>query len=304
MKTLSIDSLAAPISQQREERRGTMLVALAGLILGTNGVFVLEAGQHPLTTAAFRCAFGCLALTSWGVLTGRLPELKLSGMTLLGAVVSGLLMAASLALHVAAIPRITVGVSTVVFHIQPFWTMALGAWLLHEKVTAKQVAAAALAFVGLTMTTGIVSSLWTGQQLSDEFMLGLLFSLIGSVAMAGFTLLAKGMKSVTSFSLTWWQCFVGAVVTIWWPMFHGWPQELNAWAWLVGLGAIHSGLAYVLMYSGFASLTTGRIAVLQFVYPLTAFVVDWLVYGHTLSTLQIVGLAMMVIAIWSVKRSS
>lgn len=47
-----------------EERKGTVLVVLAGLILGTMGIFVIEAGQDPITTVAFRCAFGCLALLS------------------------------------------------------------------------------------------------------------------------------------------------------------------------------------------------------------------------------------------------
>jgi multidrug transporter EmrE-like cation transporter len=36
---------------------------------------------------------------------------------------------------------------------------------------------------------------------------------------------------------------------------------------------------------------------------MTAFVVDWKIYGHSLSLVQMSGLALMAIAIWSVKSS-
>ena len=283
------------------ERQGTILMVLGGLILGTMGVFVMQAGQDPITTVAFRCVFGCLALLCWGALSRRLPEIRLRGRALLGAIATGVLMTLSWVLHFAAIPITSIGVSTVVFHIQPFWTMALGAWLLREKVSAPQIIAALLAFAGLTLTTGLFDGMAGATAQTDEYFYGVLLSLAGSFVYAGVPLLAKVLKSVSSFALVWWQCLVGAAFTAWWPVLYGWPGQLEPIAWLVGLGAIHTGLAYAVMYAGFARLSTGRIAVLQFVYPMTAFIIDWKVYGHTLSPIQISGLALMAIAIWSVK---
>ncbi len=286
------------------ERHGTILVVLGGLILGTMGIFVVQAAADPITTVAFRCAFGCLSLLVWGAMTHRLPELKLRGIALLGALATGLLMTLSWALHFAAIPKTSIGVSTVVFHIQPFWTMALGAWLLRERVSSAQIAAALLAFAGLVLTTGLLDGMTGAATLDASYMTGLLLSLAGSFVYAGVPLLAKALKSVSSFALSWWQCLVGATCTLWWPLFYGWPEEWHSIAWLVGLGAIHTGLAYAVMYAGFARLSTGRIAVLQFVYPMTAFIIDWQVYGHTLSPTQILGLALMGGAIWTVKGGS
>lgn len=295
-------SAATQTPQESKEGQGTTLVVLAGLILGTMGVFVVEAGQDPITTTAFRCAFGCLALLCWGTICGRLGELKLPLKAWLGAVVTGGLMAASWALHFAAIPRTSIGVSTVVFHIQPFWTMALCAWLLSERVSGKQIGCAVIAFVGLALTTGLLDGLGAGGLPSRDYVIGLSYSLGGSFLYAFVPLLAKLLKSVSSFALAWWQCLVGAALTFWWPVMHGWPTELDKIGWLVGLGAIHSGLAYALMFSGFARLSSGRVATLQFVYPLTAFIVDWQIYGHTLSAIQGVGVALMAFAIWSIKR--
>lgn len=303
MNTRGLTSLATSaglaVPGDARERQGTILMVLGGLILGTVGIFVLQANQDPLTTVAFRCFFGFLALLSWGLLSGRLAEIRLQARDLLGAVATGVLMIISWALHFAAIPRTSIGVSTVVFHIQPFWTMALGVWLLREKVSRKQVGAALLAFAGLVLTTDVMG---TGAR-HQEYFYGLLMSLSGSFVYAWVPLLTKVMRSVSSFALAWWQCLVGAVLTSWWPVLYGWPSHWDTIAWLAGLGAIHTGLAYVVMFAGFARLSTGRTAALQFVYPMTAFVIDWKIYGHSLSLVQMSGLALMGIAIWSVKSS-
>ena len=85
---------------------------------------------------------------------------------------------------------------------------------------------------------------------------------------------------------------------------HGLPAWGAAWAWLAGLGAIHTGLAYVLLYAGMSRLATSRVAVLQFVYPAVAILMDWLVYGRVLGPVQLLGVALMALALWSVRRSA
>ena len=118
---------------------------------------------------------------------------------------------------------------------------------------------------------------------------------------AGVTLIAKLARGVSSFALAWWQCAVGTAALAAWPLLHGWPSWGTAWAWLAGLGVIHTGLAYVVLYAGMARLSTSRIALLQFVYPAAAVLIDWLVYGRTLSVLQVAGVALMAVALIGVQ---
>ena len=63
----------------------------------------------------------------------------------------------------------------------------------------------------------------------------------------------------------------------------------TGWPWLLGLGVIHTGVMYLLMYSAFPVLRTPVIAVLGFIYPVVALVVDVVVYGTSLSLPQIMG---------------
>jgi drug/metabolite transporter (DMT)-like permease len=139
---------------------------------------------------------------------------------------------------------------------------------------------------------------------SSDYILGLLLCLGGSLSYAAVTLLAKSKQVISPFTLSFWQCAVGTVVLAWAPLALGWPQQATAWAWLAGLGVIHTGLAYVILFAGMARLTLGKIAVLQFVYPLAAVLFDWVIYGTRLSRLQIIGVALMGAAVWTIRKPS
>ena len=275
-----------------------------GLLLGTIGVFVEEAGQDPATTVWFRCAFGLVALLAWGAATGRLREFTgLRGRELAAVTGAGVLMIASWGLFFAAIPLCSIAVSTVVFHLQPFWLLAMGAWFLRERVTRGQWMATGAALVGLVLASGVADhdAAWWAER--SGYVFGLALGLAGSVLYAGASLIGKTeSERVGPFALSAGQCAVGTLALAAWPLTHGLPEGGMAWAWLSGLGVLHTGLAYVVLYAGMARLATARVAVLQFVYPATAVLVDWAVYGRTLSPPQMAGVGLIAAALWTLRR--
>ena len=279
------------------ERSGMWLMVAGGLMLGTLGVFLEEAGQSPFTAVWFRCAFGLLALTAWFAATRRWRELRLSGAARVAAVSAGVLAVVNWLLFFEAIERTSISVATVVVHVQPFLVMAFGAWWWKERVGRAQALAALAALVGLALASGWVDGALTGVGGSSSYVWGVALALLNSVGYAALTLIANRARGVSPLALAWWQCAVGAVVLLWWPLTQGWPAAGPAWAWLAGLGVIHTGLAYVVLYAGVARLTAGRVAVLQFVYPASAVAVDWLVYGRALSANQLAGVLVMLVAL-------
>jgi drug/metabolite transporter (DMT)-like permease len=298
----SIDSaIPATATLRRDERGGWTLMAAGGLLLGTLGVFVEEAGQHPLTTVWFRCAFGALALLAWGAASGRLGELRLGARAWAVAAAAGVLMALNWALFFAAIERTSIGVATVVFHVQPLWVMAAGVWWLGERFSRAKATAAVTALLGLVLASGLADA---GIATGGDYLLGLAMCIGGSLSYAGVTLIAKTSRALSSFALAWGQCVVGVLLLAWWPMQHGWPAFGPAWGWLAGLGVVHTGLAYVLLYAGMARLSSARIAVLQFVYPAAAIAMDWLVYGRALGLVQWVGVGLMGLALLAVRNDA
>lgn len=298
----SVLAAVPPLAASTRERDGQWLLIAGGVLLGTIGVFVEEAGQHPLVTVWFRCAFGALALLAWCLATGRGRELLLNGRARWVACATGVLMVMNWALFFAAIPRTSIAVATVVFHIQPIWVIVLGALFQREAVSPAQWLATLAALGGLVLTTGLLDGTAAAASGGGDYLAGVLLCLGGSLCYAGVTLLANTQKAISPYAMAMWQCLVGTVALAWAPWVLGWPPLGAAWGWLLGLGVLHTGLAYVVLFAGMARLGLGRIAVLQFVYPLTAVLVDWAVYGRTLSPVQLAGVGVMAAALWTLRR--
>jgi len=264
-----------------------------GLLLGTLGVFIEEAGQPAHTAVWFRCFFGLLALTLWFAVSNRWAELRLSRRDATLAIAGGLLMVLNWVLFFEAVPRVSMSVATLVVHVQPFLIMVIGMAWLGERVSRRQWGAAGVALVGLGLATGAMDHLSGSQKVGAMDLQGIALALGAALAYALAPLLLRRAHGASSLVMAWWQCVAGTVVLLWWPLTHGWPAPGPAWAWLVGMGAVHTGLAYVLLYAGVSRLPAGRMALLQFVYPVSAIVFDAMVYGRVLGGVQFTGVALL-----------
>jgi drug/metabolite transporter (DMT)-like permease len=167
-------------------------------------------------------------------------------------------------------------------------------------VSRRQVAGAVVALGGLALASGLAS----GTDAADAAALGtaLALCLAASLSYTGVTLIAQ-RRGIGSYALAWWQCMVGIVALGAGPLLHGLPAAGPAWAWLAGLGIVHTGLAYVLLYAGMARLASAQVALLQFVYPAAAVAVDALVYGRVLGAAQAVGVVLMGCGLYAARRA-
>ncbi|WP_293023080.1 DMT family transporter [Pandoraea sp.] len=281
---------------------GAWPFVLGCVLLGTIGIFVKNAHADPLTVTWFRCAFGLIVLTGWVTLRGQTRLLRLTRTTGPWVLAAGSLMVLSWGLFFSAIERMSVGVAIVLFHFQPMWVLVLGALFLKESIGRRRIGAVSVAMVGLVLATGIVEHP-SGGDVPQGYWLGVMYCLVGAFCMACVTIIARHLRELPAGILAWWQCAIGTL-TVWiWPMQHGWPGLGVSWLWLAGLGIIHTGLAYTLIYIGMARLNTGRIALFQFVYPAVGVFIDWIYFGQRLSGLQLTGIALMAAAIWFAERA-
>lgn len=294
------------------ERAGLAAMVAGGALLGTLGVFLLESGQPPLLAVWFRCAFGLLALTAWLAASDRLAGLWPRGGSFGGASAHGLphwplLANAALTLlnwwlFFAAVQHLPIGVATVVVNVQPFWIIALAALLWRQWPSRRQLAATALALVELVLATGLAE---VGHLAAADAatLSALALCLLASLSYAAATLVAhrSAAAGTAPWRLAWWQCALGTLVLLPVPLLQGWPAWGPAWGWLAGLGVLHTGLAYVLLYAGMARLDTARVALLQFVYPGVAIAVDAAVYGRVLGPGQALGVLLMGVALWQAR---
>lgn len=282
-------------------RSGALPFVSGCLLLGSIGIFVANAQTDPLTLVWFRCAFGWLGLTIWILLRRQGHSLRLRRADLLRVALAGGLLIAAWLLFFIAIQQIPTGMAVVLFHVQPLWLLLLGFLWLKEPVGMGRLLAVLLALLGLILATGLLESAQHGAR-GAAFWLGIAACLLGALCTAAMTLLAKRLDHLPGGVIAWWQCTIGTVGLALWPLTHGWPAWGCAWGWLMGLGLLHTALAYSLMYAGMARLATGRIALLQFVYPAMAVAVDWLYFQQPLDALQGCGILLICLAIWATER--
>ncbi len=286
-------------------RSGLLLTSAGGLLLGTLGVFLTEAGQPALTAVWFRCIFGLLGVLLALAVTGHLTALQLPRPARRAAAACGALMVLNWGLFFAAIDMTSIAVATIVFHVQPFLVMAIAALVLKEPVRQRQWAACAVALLGLALVSAFDQQRASAR---SAHTVGLLLCAGGALAYAVVTLLARRIAQsappglATPLALTGWQCAVGALLLLPWVAWTGLPPWSATWTWLAALGLVHTSLAYGLLYAGFARLPAAIVAGLQFVYPLSAIAVDALVYGRMLAPVQALGVLMMAGALVVVTR--
>ncbi len=212
------------------------------------------------------------------------------------AVLSGVLMVTQWVWFFDAIHRTSIAVATVVFHVQPFWVVLMGAAIFNERLGGDRLGWIATAFVGLVLASGVATTRQPAGtcELSDRRWRGA--GRLGAVCERHADRqesrpVAPASADARAMSRSAWcacrslrrcirRCISGR------RNGSGW----SAWACCI------RGLSYVLIYGALPKLTTPVIAVLLFVYPLTAIVVDAVVYGRALSAPQLAGMVLIVIA--------
>lgn len=278
---------------------GPAVFVLGNVLLGSVGVFVHQADAHPITATWFRCMFGVLGLSVWLGLRRQGNPMRLAPGLWRWVLLSSLCIVLAWLLFFLAMQFMPAGMAIVLFHLQPLWLLLFAVLWQGERPDGRRLASVLLAMLGLALATGVLAPGGDehGPMRPAGYWLGVGLCLLGGLCTAGLTLTAKRLHPLPAGVLAWWQCALGALLLLAWPLSQGWPAWGAAWGWLAGLGLIHSSLAYTLMYAGMASLSTARIAVLQFVYPAVAMLFDCLLLEHTLSLLQGAGMALMLMAI-------
>lgn len=277
--------------------QGIAGVILAQTMLGTLGLCVLQAAASPLSIAFYRCVIAALGLGLYTALRGDLSGLlRLPKRTLLFAILSGILMVGNWVLFFEAIRRSGISVATIVFHVQPFLMVLISAILFRERLRAITFLWFGLALIGLAFATGIIDlSGVTGGGVAIDG-IGIAAAVAAAFLYALVTIIAKRLPRPGGLRLTLIQCLCGAIVLAPWLSLT--PVEVTGeqWKWFAIIGLVHTGAVYILLYNALPKLPTAVAAVLLFLYPIVAIIVDAAWFRHPISLVQFAGFLCVLLA--------
>ncbi|MDT0446957.1 DMT family transporter [Streptomyces johnsoniae] len=275
----------------RPETRGAIELTAAMLLSGTLGVFVVESGASPFNVVFYRCVFGTFFLGLYCLIRGFFKNHGFTAKKLGLAALGGVFIVFNWAFLFESYESTSISVATVVYHTQPFFVVLLGAVLFKDRITAHKAGWLVVAFLGLILVAGVSSSDLSGD---SAYLTGLGYALLAALFYGLSTIITKRVTGVRPHLVALVQVLLGIPLLLPFTTLSESAQFGSGWAWLVGLGVIHTGVMYVLMYSSYQKLPTSKIAVLAFVYPAAAMICDWAVYGHHVSWTQALGIPLIV----------
>lgn len=291
----AITPISPSVSVASIGRRGDIAItALAPAAWGLTYVVTTEllpAGR-PLLAGALRALPAGLALAA---VTRRRPV----GMWWLKASVLGILnIGAFFALLFAAAYRLPGGVAATLGAVQPLVAAALATTLLRERLRPS------VAIAGLLGVAGVGLLVLRANAGLDS--VGVLAGLAGAASMAtGVVLTKRWGRPVSLAAFTSWQLVAGGVVLA--PIalvVEGQPPDLTVGN-LVGFGWLATGgtaVAYLLWFRGIARLPVAQVSLLGLMSPVVAAVSGWIVLDQTLATPQLLGGALVLLALWLGQR--
>ncbi|EMJ3154021.1 DMT family transporter [Yersinia enterocolitica] len=273
--------------------RGVVEMIAAMLISGTVGWPVIASGQPAVTVVFWRCVFGAFAMLIACVMLGLLKRGVLTRQHIAIAIIGGITLVLNWVLLFGAYSYASISVATVTYHTQPFMLVGLGVLFFGEKLTANTLGWLLVAFGGMLFII-------IGQQgaitLSSDYLIGVVMALGAAFMYAVTAAIIKRLKGLPPHLIVLIQLLVGAILLAPFVRWSDFPRPGSTWGLLLIIGVIHTGLMSSLLYGAIQKIPTSLVGALSFIYPVVAIFVDWLVFGHRLSVMQMVGASAILLA--------
>lgn len=191
-----------------------------------------------------------------------------------------------------AIQKLSITLAVLLLYTFPLW-VTLGAWIfLKERLSLKQFLTIPLAFLGLVFLIGFDWGIKESQ--------GLLFGLGSAISYAIYILLSRNwLQNVNSWIAVFYiQLFSG--ITLYLMSFESFHRTTEVIAktghLIVGLAFICSVMAMTLFQAGLQKLQSWEASILSTSEPLVGITLATLFFNESLSGLQILGAALVLLA--------
>jgi drug/metabolite transporter (DMT)-like permease len=200
-------------------------LVLGLMLIGTVGAAVVATGLDAMTIVFWRSAIGAVFMLVWCLSTGLLPDRSLTLRNLAVGLVAGTSLVLSWAAFFAGIMMTSISTATILFHIQPFLIVVIGAILWRERISGNQLLWLALAFVGVVLASGL--TLERGQ-VDADWTQGIAITLGGAFLYAITAIAGKGLAGQRGEITTLIQTVVGTLIFL---PFVNFGQEIAIESW-------------------------------------------------------------------------
>ena len=261
----------------------------AMLIFGTIGLFVKNIDLTSSEIALVRGVIGGIVLIIVSLLTKHKVSFKDVKENLLLLLLSGGAIGLNWIFLFQAYKYTTISNATLSYYFAPVFVMLLSPLILKEKLTLKKILCVACAMLGMMFIVGNSGGVAEGR---NDF-LGISYGLAAAAFYASVVLMNKFLKNLKSLETTYIQLILAAVVLMPYVFtvegFNIFRMPVSSIPYILILGVVHTGLAYLLYFSSLKELKGQTIAVMSYIDPISAVIISAIFLRERMGVLQIVG---------------
>ncbi|MGB2770152.1 MAG: EamA family transporter [Candidatus Zixiibacteriota bacterium] len=275
----------------RKETKGYLFVILGATCLGTIGIFARLIYQHepdPLTVVSFRAVIAFFLLFLIAVLVN--PDwLRIRKKDFPFFAIYGLLsVSLCFLLFFYAIKYTTVATATILLYTYPAFVILLSPLVLGEKLTRAKILALLLTFLGCILVIQVYDP--------AQFKLnikGISYGLGAGLGAGLYSIFGKkGVSRYSPYTVVMYALGFGgfflllikgtrSLISVSYPMI--------TWLWILSLAIVSTLLGYSLYTRGLKYLEAGRAGIACTWEVVVASILAFMIFGETLSALQIAG---------------
>lgn len=270
---------------------GIIAAVLAGLCMGTMGVFSRKTGLPAEVITFFRLFIGAGLVALLAAFTQK--DKKLFSWPGWVVLLSGVMLAGFIIFYVEAMNRTTMANAIMVLYLSPLAASIIAHFFLGEKLTPVSTLLIATALFGFAMMMEFRINL-TGDA---THVAGLGFSFLGLCCYTSFILLNRMAPThIHSTTRTFYQLLLGAfcMLAVMGGTFPPLPTDL--WPWLIGVGIVPGFLGILLAVIALEKLPAATFGTLAYMEPIFVVVLGWTIFDESLGPLQLSGCALIILS--------
>ncbi|WP_197720354.1 DMT family transporter [Slackia heliotrinireducens] len=270
-----------------------LMFVIAVVIWGSIGIFVRYIPMPSSFIAFARGVIGVAFLLAFMAVRGKRmsyaemkPELPIM-------IATGIAIGINWALLFEAYRHTTVAVATLCYYFAPIIVILASPFVLKERLTPRKVVCVLVALLGVTLVSGVVGGAPTTGPAGGNGPLGVAFGLGAALFYGCNMILNKLSPNTDALSKTIVQLSTAALVMVPYLLFTGGFGDvsftLRSTVFLLIVGIVHTGVAYLLYFAAIRVLPAQTIAVLSYLDPATAIVLSALLLAEPLTALGLIG---------------
>ena len=239
----------------------------AVLLYGTIGAFLRFVNLPSEIAALGRGVVGSLFILCWMAVRRRKPYRAAIRKNLFWLILSGIFLGLNWIFLFAAYVKTTVAAASLCNYMAPVLVVLAAPLLLREKLNPKKLPCILAAVAGIVLVSGVTES-------GGGNPVGIALGLTAALCFTGIVLCNRKIREIEALDKSVVQLAVSALTILPYVIVHNLNAELHpdlrSVLIVLLLGAVHTGFAYCLYFSGMGSLPVQTVAILGYLEPVVS----------------------------------